>query len=198
MNDKSDNPAWSHVPKEIRRDYHHDGLEIEKLNADPVLEFENWFNEAVKNNLDQANAMSLATASLDAKPSVRKVLLKQFSQEGFVFYTNYNSRKAKEILANPFAALLFYWAGLDRQIRIEGKVEKVSKQTSDEYFNSRPWGAQLGAYISPQSQEIEDRETLDELYKNAKKDFDKQKIPRPVNWGGFLLIPTYFEFWQGR
>ena len=116
---------WQHVPRDIRREYHHDGLDQEEMHADPIQEFERWFNEALNNNLDQVNAMSLATATKDGKPSVRTVLLKHYGQDGFIFYTNYNSRKGKELLENPHAALLLYWAPLDRQVRIEGFVEKA-------------------------------------------------------------------------
>lgn len=142
--------------------------------------------------------MTLATATNDGKPSARIVLLKGFDERGFVFYTNYQSHKGQELTAHPQAALVFWWAELERQVRIEGHVEKVSAQESDDYFNSRPFNSRLGAWASDQSQVIENREVLELRLQELKTKYENQAIPRPPHWGGFRVIPTVIEFWQGR
>ncbi|MEZ4754400.1 MAG: pyridoxamine 5'-phosphate oxidase [Bdellovibrionota bacterium] len=197
MND-SDHKKLSNVPQNIRREYQHAGILETAMHTNPLEEFNLWFQSAVKYGVDQANAMSLATATKQGRPSLRQVLLKDYSAEGFVFYTNYKSRKGRELAENPQAALLFYWSDLNRQIRIEGSVEKTSADISDKYFSSRPWGAQLGAYASPQSSEIKNRLALEQLVANAEKVSSKKSIKRPEHWGGYTLKPNYFEFWQGR
>ncbi len=162
-----------------------------------IKKFSEWYNEASQNNLVKDHTeMSLATADKAGKPSVRIVLLKNFDERGFVFYTNYNGRKSLQIAENPFAALCFYWPALDKQIRIEGSVEKVSDAESDKYFSSRAIESRIGAITSKQSQTMESREKfLAELDENRKKFLGKE-IPRPKNWGGWRVIPNYIEFWQ--
>ncbi|MDX1950516.1 MAG: pyridoxamine 5'-phosphate oxidase [Rickettsiales bacterium] len=167
------------------------------MNKEILKKFSEWFNEAEQNNLIKDHTeMSLATADKQGRPSVRIVLLKNFDERGFVFYTNYNGRKSKQISENPFASLCFYWPALDKQIRIEGRVEKVSPQESDKYFSSRAEESRIGAITSKQSEILETREKfLSELDENRKKFLGKE-IPRPENWGGWRVIPDYVEFWQ--
>ena len=164
---------------------------------DPVVEFERWFRAAQDAGLPEPNAMSLATVAGD-RPSVRTVLLKRFDESGFVFFTNYESRKGRELAANPQAALCFTWLELHRQVRIEGTVGKVSVEDSDAYYASRPRGAQLAAGISRQSEVVSDRNMLERAFAAAKEKFGDGEIPRPSHWGGYVLRPTRFEFWQGR
>lgn len=161
----------------------------------PFLQFSKWFSEAKESEILEANAMVLATATPDGKPSARVVLLKEAGENGFVFYTNYDSRKGKELIENPNAQLLFFWDLLERQVRIEGIVKKISKEESEKYFKSRPEGSRIGAIASPQSQVVPDRKFLDEQYEKTAK---KGDFSMPEHWGGFILEPTYFEFWQGR
>jgi pyridoxamine 5'-phosphate oxidase len=162
---------------------------------DPFLQFKTWFNDAKNSEILEANAMILATATTDSKPSARVVLLKEVAESGFVFYTNYDSRKGKELQENPSAQILFYWDALERQIRIEGVVRKVSKEESEKYFNSRPEESRIGAIASPQSQVVPDRKFLDNRFTEIR---EKNELKMPDHWGGFILEPTYFEFWQGR
>ncbi|MGB1204898.1 MAG: pyridoxamine 5'-phosphate oxidase [Chitinophagales bacterium] len=174
-------------------------LQKKDILQNPFSQFQKWYEEAANYDHREANIVTLATASLAGRPSARTVLLKAFGEDGFIFYTNYNSQKGKELLANPQAALLFYWYDLERQIRIEGKVEKVSKAISDAYFQRRPIGSQIGAVASPQSSVITSRKILEDKV-NALKELHQGKtaIERPENWGGFRIIPDRFEFWQGR
>ncbi len=166
------------------------------LPDNPFDLFSKWFNQILKSNILEPNAMILST-SLKNKPSSRVVLLKQYDEEGFTFFTNYDSRKGKELAKNNSAALLFYWMDFERQVRIEGKVKKVSKQESEAYFNSRPLGSRYGALASEQSKVLIDRKILIERIKKLKKKFGENP-PLPDNWGGLKLMPNYFEFWQGR
>ncbi|MDO3626398.1 pyridoxamine 5'-phosphate oxidase [Mucilaginibacter sp. BT774] len=184
--------------KDIRSEYLSASLSEKDTNSDPIKQFEKWFNEALKAEVAEPTAMTLATATSDGRPSARIVLLKGFDDNGFVFYTNYLSRKGKEIAKNPLGSLLFYWISLERQVRIEGTIEKISKEESDEYFHSRPRASQLGAIASPQSQEIGDREILESKFNEAETQYADKEIPKPSYWGGYILKPRLIEFWQGR
>lgn len=184
---------------DLRRNYARQKFDEQDAAADPFEQFEKWFTEARESQILEPNAMFLATANHRRQPSVRTVLLKDFDQRGFVFYTNYESRKSQELAENPQAALLFNWLELERQIRIEGKVEKVGAEESEKYFQSRPKGSQIGAWASPQSQVIASREILEKNVAAFATQFEKEeKLPLPDFWGGFRLVPTNFEFWQGR
>ncbi|MEM6377645.1 MAG: pyridoxamine 5'-phosphate oxidase [Bacteroidota bacterium] len=169
------------------------------VQADPFKQFETWITEALDSQVLEANAMILSTLTKDQRPTARVVLLKDFDQNGFVFYTNYNSRKSQEMEANPYACLVFNWMELQRQVRIEGSVERVSPEESTAYFQSRPKGSQIGAWASPQSQIIPGREVLEERVKTLQEKYqDVDQLPRPEHWGGFVVKPTLIEFWQGR
>jgi pyridoxamine 5'-phosphate oxidase len=183
---------------DIRNDYQMHSLLEKDVADDPFKQFNNWWDDAVKSEIDEINAMTLATASAKGIPSARIVLLKSVSGEGFVFFTNYNSQKGKELEENPNACLVFFWKELERQITISGKVEKVSADESDEYFNSRPEGSRIGAWASPQSSVIASREVIEENITKYEKQFASKTISRPPHWGGFIIIPTGMEFWQGR
>ena len=173
-------------------------LDINDLNADPFVQFRYWFNGAMKAHPDDANTMVLATADSGGKTSARVVLLKGFDNEGFVFFTNYDSRKGRQIAVNPNAALVFFWHNLEKQVRIEGRVEKTSRKESDEYFKIRPEGSKVSAIISPQSQHIPDRDYLEHLKRDHLNHYGNKTADRPENWGGYRLVPDLFEFWQGR
>lgn len=166
------------------------------LRADPLEQFTIWYREAQAIVTKYPDAMTLATAGKDGKPTARIVLFKGFKNGGFSFYTNYESRKGKEILANPFAALCFYWPILDRQVRVEGRLEKMSQEESLEYFQSRPRESQISAWASPQSREIPDREFLDQRIEEMRSKFEGKEIPLPPFWGGFILVPEAVEFWM--
>lgn len=183
---------------DLRREYMYAGLSRDDLNDDPFLQFEKWFAEANDNQLHTANSLSLATVDSDGMPSVRTVLLKSFDRDGFVFYTNYNSRKSRELEVNPKAAMLFYWREFDRQVKIQGAVTKVSAAESLKYFASRPRGSQLGAWCSDQSAPVESRHALQMAFDSMKAKFSDGDIPLPDFWGGFRLQPIRIEFWQGR
>jgi pyridoxamine 5'-phosphate oxidase len=170
----------------------------ETIEKDPIQLFSNWFQAAVTADILEPNAMTLATADKDGRPSARMVLLKGFDNSGFVFYTNYSSNKAEQLRQNPLASLVFWWDIFARQIRIEGRVAKLSDEESDVYFNSRPRGSQLGAHTSNQSESIPDYEYLETRFAEISKQFKGQDIPRPEFWGGFRLVPEVIEFWQGR
>jgi pyridoxamine 5'-phosphate oxidase len=182
----------------LRREYQQKGLNEADTANDPISQFSLWFNESLKLGLLDANAMSLATSTTDGKPSNRIVLLKSFDEKGFVFYTNYNSRKGIQLISNPFASLLFYWEELSRQVRIEGTAEKLSSAESAEYFSSRPLESRLGAWASSQSSIIADRAELEKRYEELEKFYAEQVIPKPEHWGGIRIIPEKVEFWQGR
>jgi pyridoxamine 5'-phosphate oxidase len=183
---------------DIRKNYSKKKLSEAKASPDPLKQFAKWWKQAVKSNLEEANAMTLATASPDGVPSARIVLLKDFGEKGFTFFTNYNSFKGLQLLENPKACLVFFWKELERQVRITGLAEKISEGANNEYFYSRPADSQLGAIASPQSQVIESRQWLDEKFKQIKKEMENSKIKRPANWGGYIVKPVIFEFWQGR
>jgi pyridoxamine 5'-phosphate oxidase len=165
---------------------------------DPIALFDNWFAEAREAERDEPNAMALATATPDGKPSVRMVLLKAHGREGFTFYTHYGSRKGEEIAANPNVALLFHWKSLCRQVRIEGSVERVSPQEADAYFATRKRDSQIGAWASEQSQPLPDRATFEARFEEMKQKFEGMEVPRPRDWSGFRVVPESIEFWTGR
>ncbi len=181
-----------------RRDYAGELFDESMADPDPFRQFEKWFEEAVKVEISDPHAMVIATVSHDGKPSARVVLLRGFEKEGFVFYTNYGSHKGNDISKNPNVAAVFYWNELDRQVRIEGAVEKVDARNSDDYFHSRPRESQLSAWASNQSRVIPGRRELEKLFKENEIRFANQPVPRPDNWGGFRIIPVSYEFWQGR
>lgn len=182
----------------IRRDYQMQSLLEKDVDNNPFNQFNAWWDDAVKSELDEVNAMTLATATAAGLPSARIVLLKSVSEEGFVFFTNYNSNKGKELEENPNACLVFFWKELERQIRITGKVKKVSAAESEEYFQSRPEGSRIGAWASPQSQVIASREIIEENISKYTIQFANTKITRPPHWGGYIVMPSVIEFWQGR
>jgi pyridoxamine 5'-phosphate oxidase len=182
----------------LRQEYTSAGLDKADVDPDPIVQFDEWFENAVEADLYEPNAMILATATNDGKPSARTVLLKGYDERGFVFYTNYEGRKAKEIEANPACALLFYWGELERQVRIEGRATRLSGQESDAYFASRPPGSRLGAWASEQSHPVEDRSILEERVRALQAEYEGREIPRPPFWGGYRIEPDTIEFWQGR
>ncbi|MBE9179152.1 pyridoxamine 5'-phosphate oxidase [Oculatella sp. LEGE 06141] len=183
---------------DLRRNYALRELRESDVDSDPFRQFQRWFDEAIAAELPEPNAMTLATATETGMPSARVVLLKGFDQRGFVFYTNYNSRKGKELSQNPRAGLVFWWAELERQVRIEGTVERVSSDESDAYFHSRPIGSQLGAWVSDQSQTIPSRQVLEERLQALQTKYQDGDVSRPPHWGGFRVVPQAIEFWQGR
>jgi pyridoxamine 5'-phosphate oxidase len=182
---------------EIRKDYSLKSLDVDHVTHEPLHQFRIWFGEAVDSEIPEVNAMCLSTIGTDGYPNSRIVLLKELDH-GFVFFTNYQSEKGREISAQPKASITFFWAELERQVRIVGDLEKVSPQESDSYFLSRPIGSQIGAWTSPQSQEISSREELNHLQKAVEERFAKEAISRPPHWGGYRLLPFKVEFWQGR
>jgi pyridoxamine 5'-phosphate oxidase len=184
--------------RDIRSEYEESSLEEDNVNKDPLLQFEKWFAEALLTNMKHPNAFILSTSTKKGKPSARVVLLKGIDPEGFVFYTNYESRKANEITENSFASMTFFWPKMERQIRIEGSVKKVSTVESDEYFSSRPRGSQAGAWVSPQSKIIPGRDALDVSHDWFLKENASKEITRPPFWGGYRIYPAVIEFWQGR
>ncbi|MDX2100328.1 MAG: pyridoxamine 5'-phosphate oxidase [Leptolyngbyaceae cyanobacterium bins.59] len=183
---------------DLRKDYTLQGLSESEVHPDPIRQFQEWFDQALAAQLPEPNAMTLATATREGIPSARIVLLKGFDERGFTFFTNYESRKGQELADNPQAVLVFLWHGLERQVRIEGTVEKVSPEESDEYFHSRPHASQLGAWVSHQSQVIADRDILTQELNALNDRYQDQEIPRPPHWGGYRVQPMLIEFWQGR
>ena len=181
----------------LRAKYTTKGLDIKDLNQDPFMQFETWFNEAINAKLTEPNAFSLATVGSDMMPSIRTVLLKIFDEKGFVFFTNYKSTKAKQIEENPKAAALFPWLDLERQVKIEGDIQKISTTESLKYFLSRPKGSQIGAWVSHQSQVISSRSLLEQKFDEIKNKFVNGEVPFPSFWGGYIIKPTKIEFWQG-
>jgi pyridoxamine 5'-phosphate oxidase len=178
---------------------HHEGVLTESdLNPDPIRQLQDWLRYAEEAKLMDPTAMVLATSTPDGKPSARVVLLKSVDNGGLVFYTNYESRKGKELRQNPRAAVLFYWDVLLRQVRVEGKISVLSEAESFEYFKTRPFMSRIGAWASKQSEVLPDRNVLEQEVRRLEKEFDGKEIPLPPNWGGFRLIPSAFEFWQGR
>jgi pyridoxamine 5'-phosphate oxidase len=182
----------------LRKEYTQRGLLEREVAADPVAQFAAWFAAAAASGMREPNAMTLATAGADGRPSARVVLLKGFDQAGFVFFTNYESRKGRELAAGSGAALVFYWPELERQVRVEGAVERVSAADSDAYYESRPLGSRLGAWASPQSRPIAGREELEGQLAAATARFGDGEPPRPPHWGGFRVLHEVVEFWQGR
>jgi pyridoxamine 5'-phosphate oxidase len=183
--------------KDFSKEFLAKPLKQKDLSRDPFIQFERWMKVAINANISELNAMALATASPSGKPSCRIVLLKQFDAQGLVFFTNYESRKAKELFENPYAAATIFWESLMRQISIEGKVEKTSLEDSEVYFSRRPRGSQLGAWASLQDQVIFSREALEEKLHIITEKYQEKTVPLPPFWGGFRLIPSRFEFWQG-
>lgn len=181
----------------LRRDYMGESLNEADVAADPFTQFQRWFDEALRAELPMANAMTLATVGADGAPSARIVLLKGIDHNGFVFYTNYMSRKGRELAANPRAALVFHWTDLEREVRIDGSVEKVTAAESDEYFVSRPLGSRHAAIASPQSEVVADRANLEARFAAAAATHG-DAAPRPPHWGGYRVLPVSVEFWQGR
>lgn len=182
----------------LRQDYRAAELTQKEVNKNPIKQFEKWFSDALEAQLYEPNVMTLATVDKSGKPNARIVLLKGFDELGFSFYTNYLSTKGKELKKNPYACLVFFWADLERQIRIEGKVEKLDKETSEAYFHSRPQGSQIGAIASPQSQIISDRTSLEKKVDELTSTYKDKTIPKPAHWGGYIVKPIAIEFWQGR
>ncbi len=183
---------------DFRKEYTLEGLRREHLNQDPFKQFELWFQQACNANIPEPNAMCLATASATAEPSQRVVLLKYFDRQGFVFFTNYESKKACQIEVNPQVSLLFFWFALERQVQISGNAAKISTAESLKYFVTRPRGSQIGAWCSQQSTAISSRKILELKFDEMKRKFQKQEIPLPSAWGGYRVVPHSFEFWQGR
>lgn len=184
--------------RRLRVEYSRASLDESGVDPDPIRQFRNWFEEAVAAQLPEPYAMTLATAAPDGAPSARIVLLRGADDHGFSFFTNYDSRKGREIATNPRASLVFFWHELERQVRVDGEVEKTSAEESDEYFESRPHGSKLGAWASPQSIVIEDRAELVRRFREVEERFPDGAIPRPPHWGGYRVIPQAVEFWQGR
>ncbi len=182
---------------DLRKDYKLASLGKRDLAADPFTQFNQWMNEARKAELPEPTAMNLATVGLNGRPSARIVLLKDVEERGFVFYSNYDSRKGRELAESQWAALTFHWVELERQVRIDGHVEFVDAATSDAYFNSRPLLSRIGAHASPQSEKIDSREALEKRFADAQAQFGDNP-PRPANWGGYIIVPETVEFWQGR
>ena len=191
------NPDTTSQLADLRKDYALSALDVGDVAGDPAQQFRNWLIEAIAARCPEPTAMSLATVGADGRPSSRIVLLKEFDPHGAVFYTNYDSRKGCDLAANPFAALLFHWVELEREVRIEGRVEKSETQAADAYFASRPLPSRIGAHVSPQSREISGRAWLEREFAAASERLGDNP-PRPLHWGGYRLLPNRFEFWQGR
>ena len=183
---------------DIRKDYKLRSFDEKDALSNPFEQFGKWWEEAIASQIDEVNAMTLATITEDGRPDARIVLLKNYNEKGFTFFTNYESRKGKELALHPYASLVFFWKELERQIRIEGVVGKVEEAESDLYFSSRPTKSQIGAWASPQSMVIETREILEQNVLKLEEKFSDGNIPRPPHWGGYLVRPTQIEFWQGR
>lgn len=183
---------------DLRQDYKLHALLEADANPDPIVQFQTWFNESVAAQLPEPNAMTIATATPNGIPSARVVLLKGLDDRGFVFFTNYDSHKGQELRANPHAAIVFLWTELERQVRIQGTVERISETESDKYYYSRPAGSRLGAWASEQSQVIADRSVLETRLAELQTKYPDGEIARPLHWGGFRVMPTLIEFWQGR
>jgi pyridoxamine 5'-phosphate oxidase len=183
---------------QIRKEYMMETLEEHQVAANPLEQFERWWDNAINSSIDEINAMTLATVNENGLPDARVVLLKGYGQEGFVFFTNYQSAKGRQLDAHPYACLVFYWKELERQVRIEGRVSRISEKESDHYFSSRPEGSKIGAWASPQSQVIPDRHFLERLASDAGHRFEGRFVERPRHWGGYCVVPDRVEFWQGR
>ncbi|MGB7389114.1 MAG: pyridoxamine 5'-phosphate oxidase [Pseudomonas neustonica] len=183
---------------DLRRDYTRDGLTESQAPNEPYTLFATWFAQAVEIESTEANAMMLASVDAQGQPHLRTLLLKGFDERGFVFFTNYQSAKGEQLAAQPLAAMTFWWHDLERQVRIEGQIERVSSEESDVYFHSRPAGSRLGAWASPQSQVIAGREVLEDRLQALEVQYAEEQPPRPPHWGGYRLVPSLIEFWQGR
>lgn len=183
---------------DLRREYASKTLLESEVAPHPIIQFETWWNEALESAIIEPNAMTLATASSDGMPSARVVLLKSFSQNGFIFYSNYKSFKGIQLEENPKACLVFLWKELERQVRITGLVKKISDKESDDYFITRPVGSQIGAWVSPQSQVVDNRQWLEDAFKKMSETYNESITKRPPFWGGYLVQPVIIEFWQGR
>ena len=183
---------------DIRKDYKLKTLSELEIDANPIIQFDKWWDEAINSHIEEVNAMTLVTATLQGKPSARIVLLKGYDSRGFIFFTNYESHKGIEIAANPQVGLVFFWKELERQVRIEGAAEKLEISENDTYFLSRPVGSRIGAWASPQSKVIKQREEIEENVKKYELEFANTTINRPANWGGYRVKPQLIEFWQGR
>ena len=186
-----------HVAR-LREEYTRAGLRESDVDPNPIEQFRGWFGEALAADLHEPNAMTLATATPEGRPSARVVLLKGFDERGFVFYTNYEGRKSRELEANPRAALVFYWGELERQVRVEGRASRVPDRESDAYFEVRPRGSQLGAWASEQSRPVRDRGALERRLRELEGEYGGREVPRPAFWGGYRVEPETMEFWQGR
>ena len=182
----------------LRQEYSKSALDLESVDSSPTNQFRKWFDEAINSEILEPNAMVIGTVNINNQPTQRTVLMKAFDERGLVFYTNYNSRKAKQIAENPNVSLIFPWYGLERQVIISGVAEKISKKESLAYFASRPFGSRLGAWVSQQSKVITSRSILEMKLEEMKQKFKDGKIPLPDFWGGFRVVPNSFEFWQGR
>ncbi len=182
----------------IRKDYRLHSLLEEDLNPNPIHQFERWWQDALDSRIEEPNAMTLATCNSMGNPSARIVLLKGIRKDGFLFFTNYESRKGKEIESNNFVSLVFLWKEIERQVRIEGEAHKISADESDIYFSKRPRESRIGAWTSPQSKVIDNRKVLQENFEYYNNEFNSENIPRPKNWGGYIVRPALIEFWQGR
>jgi pyridoxamine 5'-phosphate oxidase len=183
---------------DIRKDYRLQTLDEAAVAADPIQQFGIWWQEALQSEIVEVNAMTLATANEQGVPSARIVLLKGYDERGFVFFSNYESKKAGDLQVNPMASLVFFWKELERQVRISGRVEKVTELESDQYFQSRPEGSRIGAWASPQSTVISSRQVIEEKVEALQASFEGKEIPRPLHWGGYRVVPSSIEFWQGR
>ena len=183
---------------DIRKDYKMQTLDEAEAEADPIRQFDKWWQDALSSSIEEVNAFTLATAAPDGKPSARIVLLKGYDEKGFVFFTNYTSNKGNELSKNPLVYMVFFWKELERQVRIEGVAEKVSSEESDSYFASRPAGSRIGAWASPQSTVIENRSVIEKNVLRYQQKFEGQPVPRPGHWGGYRVKPRLIEFWQGR
>lgn len=184
---------------DLRKDYRANRLDEANTSTDPFEQFQRWWQEVLAADVPEPNGMTLATVNSAGRPSARIVLLKAFDRRGFTFFTNYESRKGQELSENPYGAIVFWWEPLERQVRIEGIIERVSEAESDEYYHRRPKGSRLGAWASPQSQVIETRQTLEAQQEAFNRQYaETDHIPRPPHWGGFRLVPDRIEFWQGR
>jgi len=183
---------------DIRKDYSKKMLQETDVNANAIEQFKTWWDEALESDIDEVNAMTLATATAQGKPSARIVLLKGFDQNGFIFFTNYHSHKAIQMEENPFVSLVFFWKELERQVRIEGTIRKIPADDSDVYFHSRPVESRVGAWASPQSKVIASRKVIEENVIELQKSFAGKEIDRPPHWGGYIVNPLLIEFWQGR
>jgi pyridoxamine 5'-phosphate oxidase len=183
---------------EMKHSYSSDSLDENTVDRDPLKLFRRWLDEAKAAGIHLSEAMTLATSTRDGKPSARLVLLKQVDEHGFVFFTNYNSQKARELDENPQAALVFYWRQLERQVRVEGSVERIAATESDAYFRTRPRESQIGAAASPQSDVVASREVLEQRFSELEKFYEGREVDRPAHWGGYRLHPDRIEFWKGR